>query len=165
MKEELQAEFRTELEKKYQMRAFEAFAIYTYWGEKFAAIEKQVTTLDDRRKAAEAEIRRIQDLPDHHSVQNRELMKKLKIDADTYAARIKGVENASKKVFDNSVRWREEALESVEVSEHIAKYKLNTPEQAAKVKADREKVDQAVGEKVEVPALEPVVAGSASEPK
>ena len=138
MNEDIQKKFRETLGEKYLQRAFEAFAIYNYWGKKYANTEGQIKGLEEKMTTAEAEIKKINDLPDFHTVANKTKKKQFEADIKIYKARIQGVDNASKKVWEKAVHYQQEAIEAAEIADELVEFKLNTPDQIKEEQKKRE---------------------------
>ncbi len=145
MQKESQVKYRAALIEKYEQRAFECLALYNYYGKEYKAIDDQCTDMDKKIEAAEARIREIEALPDHHTVENRTTIKALKKDCEDYHNRIASVGELGKKLFERSTTYREEGVRCLEQIEEFKAFTLKTPEE---IEADK---------KVEAPAV-PVVA-------
>ncbi len=121
--------------------------------------------MDNLIECAEADIRNIGNLPDHHTVANKDKVKALKKDCEEYEKRIEGVSALHKQFFEKSAGYREEAVRAMEIVEEFRAFKVKTPEEIkADAKLATEKiaaVAERTGEKVDAPAATPVVAGEA----
>ncbi len=123
----LQDKFRDKVLEKYQEKAWESLLNYSHWGQKFAAIEKQLKEYQERIEHFEAEIKAIQSLPDRHTVENREKVKLMNQDIKDYEKRIKTGDESAKKIYEKSVGWQQQAYEFLEIAEHGKTFKVKTP--------------------------------------
>ena len=134
MDQKLQDKFRIDISEEYLKKAFECFAQYTYWGEKYAAIKKQVDDYEEKIKKANEIVKELEALPDHHTVVNREKIKAQRNDSQMYRRHvdtIAGEKGVMKKLFEKSVKWRTDGAEILEQAEYIKAFKLKTPEEIA----------------------------------
>lgn len=131
MDKDFQEEFRTTLYKQYQARAFECFAIHTYYGKRYETGSKDVELWEGRIKDIEAKIAALG--PHDKSQRNA-----LKADIKLYKKNIEAIVPVLQKLFTKSSQPREEALELLEQAEYIKAFKLITPEEieANKAKGD-----------------------------
>ncbi len=148
MNKELQDTFRADVIKSYQARAFECLGNYSYYGDHYSMIEKQVKGYEDRIAAATAEFTAL----DHSVPENREKRKVLKAEIDELERAIKQVEPVMKKHYENVIKWREEGVRLLEQVEHFKTFVLKTPEEI-----------DAAKKAAEVPVAAPVVAGETKE--
>lgn len=136
MEKELQESARTKLIEGYSQYAFEQMALYTFWGKKYEAVQKQAQENSDRITAIEAEVKEILGRPDYQTVANRNRVKVLKGDIEKYRKNItataKGREDLEKKL----VGYQQKAGETLEQIEEIRSFKLRTPEEVAEAKRE-----------------------------
>ncbi len=132
--------YRENLIKKYEESAFECLANYAYYGQKYKSIDKEIERLEDMIGQIIKQIKEISESADGHSVENRERIKALKKDEETYKAQIKSVSGAVKKFWEDAVKFREEGCSLLEKVENFKTFKVNTPEEIA---ADQEKAKPA----------------------
>lgn len=144
MEQATQDKAREEIVISYQKKAFEALALYSYWGDRYATVEKQVKGLEGRLAEAEASIRAIENLPERHTVENREKVKALKIDCDVFTKSIKGVTQMMQKIHDKAIGFREEGVVLLEQIEFVKVFKFKTPDEIAADKTATAAVDNKV---------------------
>ncbi len=140
MDPQFQVEFRTTLYKKYQEMAFESFAIYTYWGNRYEAGKKDVDAWEARIKEIQEKLVAIEAAP--MTPESKEARKNLKSDLNLYQKNIANVEAPMKKLFEKSANARGQALELLEQAEYIKEFKLATPDEI-KAKKDAPQADVA----------------------
>ena len=141
MKENLQNEFRSELERKYQLYAFEALALSTYWNNRYQETEKGIKSYEKRIEDSSRTIKELLERPDHHSVQVRNLIKSHEKDVKTFQDIIgdqnKGMVKVLKAFQDKIMQHQQNASETLDQVDIIREFKLNTPEQIAENKAKK----------------------------
>lgn len=125
---------REKLVGTYLERSFEALAMYSYWGQKYAAIEKQLAEMQNKIDVASADIRNIEGGADHHTVENRERVKALKRDVDEYEGRIKAAAPQANELFKRGAAFREEGITLMEQAEYLRAFVMKTPEE---IEADK----------------------------
>lgn len=134
MESETQNKFREKIVDKYLQDAWECLASYSYWGQKYEAIKKQVTEYEDRIKEFALKIIEIKKLNDAHTKENREKCKAIQKDVDTYNDRIKAVEPMMKKFWDHAVKYQTQGGELLEQAEYLKAFNLKTPKEIAEDK-------------------------------
>lgn len=144
MENTLQLEFQKELHKKYQMLAFESLAHYAFYGQKYAAVEKQVKEYEARIKAFEADLEKRKG---EKSEEARKLNHAVRQDIQLYKKRIAGIDGTMKKLWEKSVSRREEGVTLLEQAEFMQTFKMKTPEE---IEADKHaKVEEKPEEKID----------------
>lgn len=139
MDKNIQDSAREKIIANYQERAFEMLALYSYWGNKYAEIDKQLTGMEDRKKVIGGEIFSIEGSPDYHTVENKNKLKLLRKDIQDYDARMKGVGEMANNLMKKASGFREEGLTILEQIEYVREFKFKTPEE---IEADKAKVGQ-----------------------
>ena len=136
MEKTLQDIFRKEFNEKYQKLAFEAMALYQYWGQKLEALQKQMDEYGKRIRKAQDEINLIQASPEHHTVENKQKVKALKADIASFEKVIqnidrpkKGDESVLQKLGNECVSLQRQAGEYLEQAEQFKTFSLRTPEE------------------------------------
>lgn len=129
MKQETQDRAREEIIAAYEKRAFEMLALYSYWGNRYSTIDKQLSDMQNRIDVAEADIRNIGNQPDHHTSENRAKVKALKKDIQDYQGRINGVSKMANDLLKKATSYREEGVIILEQIEFVKAFKFNTPEE------------------------------------
>jgi predicted nucleic acid-binding Zn-ribbon protein len=131
MDKTLQDKFRLELIEAHQKRAWESFALYSYYGARYAEIEKSVKEYQDRIDKAQKEIWALQDAPENHTVENKAKRTALKKDVQTYEERINSVRDVMKKMFEESAKFQQDGVVQLEIADAIKVFKVSTPEEIA----------------------------------
>lgn len=126
MDQTFQTEFQQSLFKKYQQRAFESFALYAYWGNKFESVKNEMEGY--KARAAEAQKKALE-LRATNTKEDRDKAKLLEEDAEKYAQLIKTIGPVYNKLMDQATAYQKEALECLEQAEIMKDFKLNTPEE------------------------------------
>ncbi len=126
MDQNFQTEFQTSLFKKYQGRAFEAFALYTFWGGKFSIVEKEMAGY--KARSAEA-MKKALELRATGKKEDRDQAKLLEEDAGKFDELVKSIGPIYNKLMDQATAYQKEAMESLEQAEIMKDFKLNTPEE------------------------------------
>ncbi len=133
MDQTLQQNFRENLYKKYMERGFEALALYSYWGKRYADVEKTLNEYDARIKDAERKLNNpaADAFKDLSEQQVRDLKKGLRNDIQTYRKILEQMKPKAKSLYEKSVAWREEAIQSMEQADVMKEFKVATPEEIA----------------------------------
>lgn len=131
---------REELIKKYETHAFESLANYNYYGLQYAAIEKQIETMEDRITETEENIQKTKLRTDLETGAKKEALRLLNKDVHDYRNRIKSVEGMAKKFWEEAVGWQEKGARLLEQVENFKTFKLKTPQEIAADKAKKEEL-------------------------
>ena len=123
--------------KRYEELAFEALAMYSYWGQRYEPINKQIEDMQDRIKKAQTEIALIESAP-KKTVEDREKVKGLKKDVEMYDKRIEGVGTLAKKLLEKTTSYREQGVTYLEQIDLLKVFTLKTPEEIAQDKTATE---------------------------
>lgn len=129
MDKTLQEKYRLAVVEKYEERAWECLGLYDYYGKEYSKIEKNVKEYEDRVKTIEARIQELLGTPDSRTPGGRENIKGLKKDVQDYKNRIQGVAKVHKEYWDQSVKFREDAVRHLEQAENFKSFKVKTPEE------------------------------------
>ena len=117
--------------KRLEERAFEMLALYSYWGEKYSVIDKQLEGMSEFVGGLKKQIAEIEGSTDYHKAQNREKVRFLRSDMEGYEARIKKVGELANELFKKSTAYREEGVTCLEQLEFMGKFSMKTPEEIA----------------------------------
>lgn len=141
MEETKQIKFRSELEEKYLLLAFESCGLYEYYGKQYQAIEKQVMDLEARKNEASKMAQDINAKPKAEvKPADRMRVRDLREDVRKYEKQIESVKEIMQKVFQKSSGYQNEAGQFFEKAGMFKTFTLKTPEQ---IEADKKKpVDQ-----------------------
>lgn len=136
MDTEAQNKYRSALIEKYEQRAWECLALYSYYGEQYSNVEKQLAEKENLIKVAEADIRNIQALPDHHTVENKNKVKGLKEDCVKYEKFIENVSPLAKTLYEKAATYQEESGRALEIVARFQTFKVKTPDEIAEAKKE-----------------------------
>jgi hypothetical protein len=143
MDKNLQDKFRLELMETYLKSAFEALGNYSFYGRRYSVIEKQVVELEKKQGEYNDKIKIISELPDNHTKQNKDLIKQLKKDVETFDKQIESVSGAMKKVWEEAVGWQEKGSRLLDMAENFKEFKLKTLEEIEADKLKKNEVESA----------------------
>lgn len=116
---------------RYQELAFEALAMYSYWGQRYEPVNKQIEDMQDRIKKAEDEIALIESAP-KKTVEDRDKVKALKKDVELYDKRIEGVGTLAKKLLEKTTSYQQQGVTYLEQIDLLKSFTLKTPDEIEK---------------------------------
>lgn len=136
MDKTLQEKLREKIRERYLEHAWDSLVNYSYWGQKYAKIEKEVKEYEERVRFFESEISKLNAQPDQHTVEVREKVKLMREDIKDYEKAIKNIEDPMKKIYEKSIGWQQQAGEFMEIAELCKTFSVKTPEE---IDADKHK--------------------------